>query len=55
MEKDERCCGNCHYADYYKRRGGVTITAWVDCEVYTRKMERQHKPCHNWKERKHEG
>ncbi len=54
MEKEERCCGNCLYGNYYKRKCSV-ITAWVDCEVYTRKMERQHKPCHNWKERKHEG
>ncbi len=54
MEKEKRCCGNCRYADYYRRKC-KPLTAWVECEVYSTKKERGHKPCHNWKEKKLEG
>lgn len=50
MEKEERCCGSCLYGDYYKRKGATLKTA-VLCEVYSRRMERGHKACHNWKEK----
>jgi hypothetical protein len=51
MDKNERCCGNCYYGDYYKRKCAVIKTS-ILCEVYTRRMETGHKPCHNWKERR---
>lgn len=51
MESVEKTCGSCMYGDYYKRKGATLKTA-VMCEVYSHRMERGHKACHNWKERK---
>lgn len=48
-----KTCGNCVYGDYYKRKCCV-IKTHVECEVYSRKYERQQKACHNWKEKKNE-
>jgi len=47
----EKTCGNCFYGDY-SRRHHMTVSRWVDCEVYSCKKEAKEKACENWKEKK---
>lgn len=51
MSDTEKTCGNCFYGDYY-RRHHMTVSRWVDCEVYSCKKEAKEKACENWKEKK---
>ena len=36
--EEVKTCGNCHYGDYY-RRHYMTVSHWIDCEVYSCKKE----------------
>lgn len=51
----EKVCGSCKYANYYSRREKVKIKMWIACEVYSRKYEKNHKACANWKEKANGG
>ncbi len=48
--RDDKLCGDCLYADYY-RRGGRELTSAHTCEVYTKRVLADQKGCRNWRKR----
>lgn len=50
--EEVKICGNCFYADYYRRHQNARIDRFVECEYYSTKKESREKACANWKEKK---
>ncbi len=51
--RDDKLCGDCLYADYY-RRGGRELTSAHTCEVYTKRVLADQKGCRNWRRKEDE-